>query len=240
MKNPSIASEETKVSDGQIEACVALVTDATRKAAGAAIRELVRNGVLTKQNIERVRARGNEVVAEITQIVKEKFAGIAENIVGIVRLISGAETLELEGTDGKETIAKAKSVFTGWVDPDFRGYGCDVESRPTKKTKITVHEMIKDGTFAQVFNGMSEDLNSLCLTQPQIIGFVKKHRKWLRTDGYATLFLFKVDSEFFVAYVYLNGDGGLRVRVHRFSDDDVWAAESRLRIVVPQLTPASA
>jgi hypothetical protein len=141
MKNPSIASDG-EVSDGQIETCVTLVTDATRKGTGTALRELVKNGVLNKQNIERVRARGNEVVAEITRIVKEKFAEIAENIAGIVKLISGAETLELDETDGKATIAKAKDTFPGWIDSEFKEYGCDVKSEPTKKAQVSVHEMI--------------------------------------------------------------------------------------------------
>jgi hypothetical protein len=234
MKNPSIASDG-EVSDGQIETCVTLVTDATRKGTGTAIRELAKNGVLTKQNIERVRARGNEVVAEITRIVKEKFAEIAENIAGIVKLISGAETLELDETDGKATIAKAKDTFSGWIDGDFKEYGCDVKSEPTKKAQVSVHEMIKDGTSAQIFNGMSDDLNSLCLTQPQIIQFVQKHRKWLRTEGYGTFFLFKVGEEFFVAFVRFYDDGQLRVFVRRFSYGRVWDAEYRRRIVVPQL-----
>lgn len=238
MKNPSIASDN-EVSDGQIETCVTLVTDATRKGTGTALRELAKNGVFNKQNIERVRARGNEVVAAITTLVKEKFAEIAENIAGIVKLISGAETLELDETDGKATIAKAKDTFPGWIDPDFKEYGYDVKSEPTKKTQVSVHEMIKDGTFAQIFGGMSDDLNSLCLTQPQIIQFVQKHRKWLRTEGYGTFFLFKVGIEFFVANVSFSDDGQLEVYVNRFSHDSVWHAEYRHRIVIPQLALAN-
>jgi hypothetical protein len=82
---------------------------------------------------------------------------------------------------------------------------------------------------------MSDDLNKLVMTQSQIIQFVQKHRKWLRTDGYATFFLFKVGDEFFVADVFFNDDGRLEVYVYRFSDDDVWRAEVRHRIVIPQL-----
>ena len=236
--NPSIALADNEVSEGQIETSVTLVTDATRKATGVALRELVKNGVLNKQNIERVRARGNEVVAEITRIVKEKFAEIAENIAGIVKLISGAETLELEPTDGKETIAKAKDTFPGWIDGDFKNYGTDVKGKPTEKANVQVHEMIKDGTFAQIFGGLSDNLDALCLTQAQIIQFVKKHRKWLRADGFATFFLFKVGDEFFVALVSVDG-GGLGVGADRFSRGGVWSASGRRRVVVPQLTLAS-
>lgn len=158
---------------------------------------------------------------------------------GIVKLISGAETLELDETDWKEIIAKAKDTFPGWIDPDFRGYGCDVTSEPTKKTQVTVHEMIKDGTFAQIFGEMSDDLNSLCLTQPQIIQFVQKHHKWLRTEGYGTFFLFKVGEELVVALVCCYDGVQLEVYVRRFSRDFVWGAEYRPRIVVPQLTLAN-
>lgn len=238
MKNPSIASVG-EVSDGQIETCVTLVTDATRKGTGTALRELAKDGVLNKQNIERVRARGNEIVAAITALVKEKFAEIADNIAGIVKLISGAETLELDETDGKATIAKAKDTFPGWIDSDFENYDTNVRGPATKKTLVTVHEMIKDGTFAQIFGGMSDDLNSLCLTQPQIIQFVQKHKKWLRTDGYGTFFLFKVGDEFFVARVYFDGGGLLGVGADRFSYDYVSYAGCRHRVVVPQLALAN-
>jgi hypothetical protein len=236
--NPSIASDN-EASEGQIETCVTLVTDATRKGTGTALRELAKNGVLNKQNIECVRARGNEIVAAITALVKEKFAEIAENIAGIVKLISGAETLELDETDGKATIAKAKDTFPGWIDGDFESYGTNVLGPATQKTQVTVHEMIKDGTFAQIFGGMSDDLNSLCLTQPQIIQFVQKHRKWLRTDGYGTFFLFKVDEEVFVASVYFDVVGRLEVYASRFSDVFVWHAECGHRFVVPQLALAN-
>jgi hypothetical protein len=55
--NPSIASAEEEVSDGQIENCVTLIVDATRKASGTALRELANNGTLNKKNVERARAR---------------------------------------------------------------------------------------------------------------------------------------------------------------------------------------
>ena len=236
---PSITSTEEEVSRGQKDTCITLITDATRKATGVAIDELVERGVLTKTNIEKVRARGNEVVAAITALVKEKFAELTENIRGYVKLISGAEELGLEETDGKQTIAKAKETFPVWIDPDFKEYGTNVVSDPTKKARVEVNEMIKDGTFAQIFGGMANDLNSLCLTQSQIIQFVQKHRKWLRTEGYGTFFLFKVGEEFFVTGVYFDDDGQLSVLVRRFSYVYVWSAENRHRVVIPQLALAN-
>jgi hypothetical protein len=164
---------------------------------------------------------------------------VKNSLTNYVKLISGAETLELNETDGKATIAKAEDTFPGWIDRDFENYGTNVQSPATKKTKVTVHEIIKDGTFAEIFNGMSDDLNKLVMTQSQIIQFVRKYRQWLRTDGFATFFLFKVGNEFFVARVRFGVGGRLGVYVYRFSSDDVWDAEDRHRIVVPQLTLAS-
>lgn len=49
-------------------------------------------------------------------------------------------------------------------------------------------------TFAKIFTSFRGDLDKLCLTQHQIKAFCKKHANWLRTNGYATFFLFKVES----------------------------------------------
>ena len=40
----------------------------------------------------------------------------------------------------------------------------------------------------------------------------------------------------FVANVNVNDDGQLKVNVNRFSNDNVWNAENRHRIVVPKLS----
>ncbi len=238
MENPLIASVE-EVGDDEIEACVTFVTDATRKGTGTALRELAKNGVLNRQNIERVCAHGNEIVAAITALVNERIAELAENITGYVKLISGAETLELDETDGKAIIAKAEDIFLGHIDDAFIRWGCDVESEPTQKTQVTVHEMVKDGTLIEIWTGISDDPNSLCLTQSQIIQFVEKHKKWLRSVGYVTFSLFKVGNEFFVACVRFDGAGQLGVFVHRLSFDIVWYAVHGLCFVVPQLALAN-
>ncbi|MFA6553988.1 MAG: hypothetical protein WCS89_00575 [Candidatus Paceibacterota bacterium] len=235
MKKPSVVS----VGENQIiEACVTLVTKATRKATRVAIRGLIERGVLNRQNIEYVRARGNEVVARITVLVKERFAEIAEDTVvtiqSCLKRIFEGKKIVIAKTSGKENLANAKDVFTGWVDPNFVNYGCDVEDKPTVETPVEVFEMVEDGDFARIFGGFNVNLDQLCLSQHQIKEFVKNHRDKLRTDGYATFFLFKVGKKFFVANVYFDDAGRLKVRVHRFSHDYGWDAANRHRVVVPQ------
>jgi hypothetical protein len=145
------------------------------------------------------------------------------------------EPLTLTPTDGSQAIAKASKLFTGYLDPDFENWGTNVSSQPTKETKVEVHELIKDGRFADIFSGLSTNLDNLCLTQPQIIQFVEKHKQWLRADGYGTFFLFKANGEFFVALVDVCSAGRLIVLVGRFVNVDVWSAGGRGRFVLPQL-----
>ncbi len=132
------------------------------------------------------------------------------------------------------TIASSKDIFS-YIDSDFKSYDADEKLTKTKKTEVAVLEMEEDMTFADMFGEVSKDTESLCLTQAQIIEFVKEHKDKLRTEGYATFFPFKFNGEVFVAGVLFDDGGSLEVRVRRFSCDGVWSAEYRLRFVVPQL-----
>ncbi len=191
-------------------------------------------GVLNDLNTKLASENGEHFFEELKKLLRGEFVMERDECV-YTRLISGSDVI-LDPTDGKETMAKAGDLFTSYLDSDFENYGTDVPSSPTGKMRFAVHEMIKDGTFAQIFSSMSDDLNSLCLTQPQIIQFVKNHRIWLHTDDPGTFFLFKGGDEFFVAYVRVDDAGGIKAYVHRLSHDRVWGAEHRRRVVVPQET----
>ncbi len=163
--------------------------------------------------------------------VRNVFAIIADSV---LKLLSFGSPVIIDAVDGSETLSKAKEMFA-WIDSDFIGYGADEVGPATKETPVAVYEMAKDTTFAEIFGSLGQNLDRLCLTQAQIKNFVKKHRNWLRTDGYGTFFLFKSKNNFFVARVGLDSDGGLGVGVGRFEVDSVWYAGYRHRVVVPQL-----
>jgi len=152
----------------------------------------------------------------------------------ILRIISGSEELKLDAVDGNQTIYNSKGVFTS-IDSDFKNYGANTTGSATKETNVDVYEMVKDATFAQMFGSLGNDLDKLCLTQHQILNFISKHKNWLRSDGYATFFLFKSGENFFVANVYFDDDGSLGVDVFRFELDHVWDTKYRHRVVLPQL-----
>ena len=156
--------------------------------------------------------------------------------------LSKGKKVIIGATNGRAIIAKAQETFPGYLDGDYVNYGTDVPGRPTKRTRVEVLELVKDGNFAQIYGGFGRSRDSLCLTQSQIIRFVKDHSLWLRRDGYGTFFLFKVDElkvqeesqKFFVANVRWY-EGRLEAYVCRLSYGHVWSAEFRHRIVVPQL-----
>ncbi len=224
----------------QIEQCVTVIKDAARKSAETAIAELKKKGTLNAENMQRILGRGDHVSARTQEFITNLLAEMAENATDRLKLISGAETLTLDPTDGTEVIAEAGSLFNGYLDSDFVNWKTNVKGNLTEAQNVQVHEITKDSTFEQIYGGLGTDLNALCLSQAQIIGFVKKHRRWLREDGYATFFLFKVGNEVFVAGVYVGSDGSLSASVDRFSRDDVWDAEARRRFVVPQQALLSA
>ncbi|MBI2279003.1 MAG: hypothetical protein HYU81_03010 [Candidatus Brennerbacteria bacterium] len=151
-----------------------------------------------------------------------------------LKLISAGTSIVLDAVDGSETLAKATDIFT-YIDSDFVNYGADEAGSATGETPASVYEMVQNATFAQMFGSLSNDLNKLCLTQSQIKNFVRKHRGWLRTDGYGTFFLFRSKGKFFVADVFVRSGGALRLRVRRLEDGSVWFAGGWLRLVVPQL-----
>jgi hypothetical protein len=138
--------------------------------------------------------------------------------------------IKIPATKGTQTIARAKDVFTGYIDSNFLNWNTGTASMDTQESNVEVHDLEKNGTFIDMFGE-----NPNCLTQSQIIEFCKNNKEEL--SEYYTFFPFKEDDKFFVASV-LFGSGWLGVGVSHFSDDNVWHAEYRHRFVIPQLNPS--
>ncbi|EKE20700.1 MAG: hypothetical protein ACD_7C00503G0018 [uncultured bacterium] len=174
---------------------------------------------------------GRGKLESIARIVAEKAREVRNEF---LKFISGNETLTLDACDGAKILAEANDVFK-YIDSDLKSWGADQRGRATTETPAEVYEMEKDATFSQMFSSLTSDVRRLCLTQNQIIGFAKKHRNRLRTDGYGTFFLFESNGEIFVASVRFASDDLLRVGVGRFEYSDVWNAENCHRLVTPKL-----
>ena len=146
----------------------------------------------------------------------------------LVHLIS----VTLASTKGSVTIAEAKDVFSGDIDPNFQKWGTNVAGQDTETKAVEIHEMKNYGTFAQHFNSLG-DPRSLCLTQGQVVEFSRTYRDQLRQDGCSTFFLFEVKDKLFVALVLVHA-GKLSVSVRRFGNNLVWLADGHYRLVVQQ------
>jgi hypothetical protein len=168
------------------------------------------------------------VRARVTAVTK-KVVAVANTFLNRLGL-----TGEIPPTDGKQTIFRAKKTFTAYIDPDFKGYGLDVRSEGKPMLQVESLELVKDGTLQDIFGSFGVDLDRLVLTQDQIIWVVENRPEMLLQNGYANLFLMKQGDEYFVADAHRDSDG-LSVNARRLSDDDVWRAGYRRRVVVPQL-----
>lgn len=144
----------------------------------------------------------------------------------LVHLIS----VTLASTKGSVTIAEAKDVFSGDIDPNFQKWGTNVAGQDTETKAVEIHEMKNYGTFAQHFNSLG-DPRSLCLTQGQIVEFCRTHRDQLCQISYGNFFLFEVKGELFFALV-LVCDGKLNVYVNHFVNDGVGRVGFPHRVVV--------
>jgi hypothetical protein len=227
------------ITPGQTEQFGRFVEDASGPSTKTAIEQLRDDGELSHDGLQLAIERGNQLKTRLIPILKTMIKEMATNIQGCMKRILDREKIVIAKTNGKENLVHAQDVFTGWIDPDFVNYGCDVEDKPTTDTFVEVFEMVTNGDFTRIFGGFNVSLDQLCLSQNQIKYFVKDHFDKLQTDGYGTFFLFKVGEEIFVAYVHFDDRGRLKVYVRRFSRDDVWRAGFRHRIVVPQLTLAN-
>jgi hypothetical protein len=169
---------------------------------------------------------------EFPKFVKEFGKGdlVKETVTeSLFRLLSTDKTIMIAACDGSRYIAKEKGVFKAFIGGLFGSWGLDKRGKSTATTNVSVHEMIKDATFAQMFGSLGSDLDKLCLSQHQIVEFCEKQAKWLRADGYATFFLFREGDQFYVARVRVAARGGLYVRVSHHGDAFVY---SIARIVI--------
>ena len=158
-----------------------------------------------------------------------------ETKTSVLLKISEGRKIIVPKTSGQRTLAQAKAVFTGHLDPDFKKWGTDIKGEPKPETPADVYEQIENATFAEMFTSLSSDLGQLLWEQKQIIVFVENHKNWLHPEGYGSFLGFKVKDEVFVAHVRLFSGGALIANVHRFGIDYVWFASLRRRVIVPQL-----
>lgn len=233
----------TSITSGQNEQASRVTKDALVVAVDAALGQLIADGEIDRAGVQRFLGRGDRLKMKLIPLIKNVIIALAAAGTSCLKCISVGKKLMLDPTDGKKTFVNAKAVFLAHLDRDFERWGLDVPSPATGPTNVEVHKMVENGKFTDVFGGFGVELGKLAFTQDQAVEFVEKHQNWLCPDDWGTFLLIKVKlnsgtmdekEEFFVVYVRWFG-GKLGAFVRLFSDDRVWFAVDRVRVVVPQL-----
>jgi hypothetical protein len=152
--------------------------------------------------------------------------------IGRFRLLHDKDII-IRATNGDERFTNAERIFTGQLHPDFKKWRCGESLSSARQTRVQIFEMVENGTLNDLYRSPAIELDSLCLTESQIIEFVRSHHMWLRRRGFATFFLFKNGSEFLVARIQYVSHGYLYAKPYRLSHDKVWDAKYQHRFVLP-------
>ncbi len=125
----------------------------------------------------------------------------------ILKVIPGRENIILEREDMMEefdSIWKSKSEFSS-VDEDFEKHDEAYPRGPLpNRIQVSVYEMVEGADMGAIFSSFGENLSLLCLTQDQILRFIRHHKEYLDRS---TFFLFKSGANaatFEVAQVYFD------------------------------------
>ena len=151
------------------------------------------------------------------------------------RYLNHIATARIAPTTGSTTLALASDVFTGYLDPNFLVWNTNVFGLDTEEISADIYEINKDGSLATLFGSFGLKARLLCLTQGQIREFCRTNYHLLRQDGYATFFIFEVNTELFVASVHVDV-GQLAINLKPFGDYERWNAAWGPRLVVSQVS----
>lgn len=182
----------------------------------------------------------------LAQAVTDVFNKKPEN--QILRPLWFSEKIMFDACDGTRTMVQHRQAFMGGICGKWDSYGLDNPGPATLPTHARIYELVKKARFKDMFLSLSPDLEVLCITQHQYIGFAEKY-SFLFGPNNETFFLTKKDwgkpatppdapenFENVVVGVVDVHSGGLPADVYRFDHDVVWSAKFAYRLVVPRLT----
>ena len=164
----------------------------------------------------------------------------------ILKLISGEENLILKASDGSRLIYQSGETFTSFLDPKFVALGLNKKGITTTETKIQIYEIAHSGDFIDIFKSLPGIWNQKWLSQNQIIDFCEQLSKYLYFQGYAVIFICKIDemkevdeenpqNNLVAVSAHLDASG-LSAEFYRLSCySSAWHAINTNRFVIPQL-----
>lgn len=108
------------------------------------------------------------------------------------------------------------------------------ESDDINATRVSIYELIKDGTPSVIFRSLLVDLNSICFKWEEITRFGEQHRECLNSPYKDTLLLTNDHDDFLYRRLSIDGDGMLHDIPYDISYRQVYSVSSRARFVIPQ------
>ncbi len=148
-----------------------------------------------------------------------------------LKIVSGPVPLALNALDGRATIIRAEKTFAAYISPGFNKDGLNQSQAATPTTKVGVYVMQGKGDFNQIFSGLHKGIDTLALTQSQIICFCEKYPQFLAQDACENFFLINLAPNYFVARVGVFITG-LYIFPYLFTDNRIWYSELRTRVIV--------
>lgn len=151
------------------------------------------------------------------------------------------DSMDVGPLRGARTFASCPKMFmamndTGRVDSSYlrREKGA-----ATPGMRFVEYQNRGDGaTLYEMFSAIDSNLNSLCMTQDQIIEIILKYPRIISTGDHGTLFLYKNNNQFYVVRVSYCGDIGVVPScycssVYKIDDPKLWHAMFGTTLVVP-------
>jgi hypothetical protein len=226
------------ITSGQKETGIQVIMNAVRKGMDEMLNDLSTHGVINRENFQTILAQGGTfaptLAYHLVTEAREMIMDLAQQAGRYLKVIGGNdEPIVIGRTTGLGFYSNTTAQVS--IDHGFRNQDEKSRDKPTNEMPVRVLEVIKSGSHAQVFGGLGQDLNRLCLSRDQIVSFAVNHCRWfgIGNPGDKIDFLYRVNGEFCVARARMQS-GLVEISWSRLSDTRGLLFCGQ-RIVIPKL-----
>ncbi len=151
-------------------------------------------------------------------------------------LLKCVHTLKVGPTYGQKRIASATDVFAE-IEPAFNSH-IAVE-QCTMDTYLLAYELKRDATFREMFEwltknkNLSKNINSLCMTQNQIVDLASKCPHWLIDSNRSAIMLFESKGQLCVAVMSVKKEEKFRINFFILDYPISWLGEFHHLVIIP-------
>jgi len=172
-------------------------------------------------------------------MIKRAFNQTIKGRNSILWPISCGHNLTLKPITGGRHIRQS-SIY--WSDIDLSVVGWTGENGiSTPSASVRVDEIAGDGKFRAVFYPLPGTWNQRWLSWCQVVEFCEVYPEWLRTCGFANIFIVKKDENVSVnekwpesnlaVAVIRHRPAGMSFRTYEFAYGHIWCAENAHRVI---------